>query len=77
MSITTSSLGKQVGGDHYTKMNVQPAEFCFWNMTPEQVRGAMLWNIQKYIWRNKDLVTDLKKAQHYISMWIEYLENEA
>lgn len=61
----------QVGGDHYKSMAIQPMEFCFANMDIDQVRGAMRWNILKYTWREKgDRLEDLKKARHYLDMWI-------
>lgn len=65
-----TELTHQVGGDHYQKMSLQPAEFCFANMSIEEIKGAMRWNIQKYIWRDKGGVEDLRKAQHYLEMWI-------
>lgn len=63
---------KQVGGNHYSKMNIQPMEFCEANMNIEELRGAMRWNIQKYVWRGKEGINDLRKAQHYLEMWIAY-----
>lgn len=63
-------LRYQVGGSHYQEMNIQPAEFCLANMSIEEIRGAMRWNIQKYLWRKKGGVEDLRKAQHYIEIWI-------
>lgn len=67
-----STERKQVGGSHYKTMAIQPLEFCVANLDREGFRGAMRWNIQKYIWRNKgDLIEDLEKAKHYIEIWIE------
>ena len=59
---------KQVGGDHYSKMKIQPAEFVNNN--------KMLFaegNAIKYICRhiNKGGEQDLQKAKHYIDMIIE------
>ena len=59
---------KQVGGDHYSKMKIQPAEFVN--------KNKMLFaegNAIKYICRhiNKGGEQDLEKAKHYIDMIIE------
>ena len=59
---------KQVGGDHYSKMKIQPAEFVN--------KNKMLFaegNAIKYICRhiNKGGEQDLQKAKHYIDMIIE------
>jgi len=58
----------QVGGDHYSKMKIQPAEFVN--------KNKMLFaegNAIKYICRhiNKGGKQDLEKAKHYIDMIIE------
>ena len=58
----------QVGGDHYSKMKIQPSEFIN--------KNEMLFaegNAIKYICRhiNKGGKQDLEKAKHYIDMIIE------
>ena len=58
----------QVGGDHYSKMKIQPSEFIN--------KNEMLFaegNAIKYICRhgNKGRLQDLLKAKHYIDMIIE------
>ena len=63
-----SSYDKQVGGDHYQTMKIQPAEFVN--------KNKMLFaegNAIKYICRhiNKGGKQDLEKAKHYIDMIIE------
>lgn len=68
-----SPFGRQEGGSHYASMGIQPAEFCWENLSLEAYRGAMRWNVQKYVWRQKEgerPVEALKKAQHYLEMWI-------
>ena len=59
---------KQVGGDHYSKMKIQPAEFINKNKLPFAEGNAI-----KYICRhiNKGGEQDLEKAKHYIDMIIE------
>jgi len=59
---------KQVGGNHYQTMKIQPAEFIN--------KNKMLFaegNAIKYICRhiNKGGLQDLEKAKHYIDMIIE------
>ena len=58
----------QVGGDHYSKMKIQPSEFIN--------KNEMLFaegNAIKYICRHgsKGQKQDLEKAKHYIDMIIE------
>jgi len=58
----------QVGGDHYSKMKIQPSEFIN--------KNEMLFaegNAIKYICRHgsKGRLQDLFKAKHYIDMIIE------
>ena len=59
---------KQIGGDHYLKMKIQPSEFANKNNLPFAEGNAI-----KYICRHKDKggKEDLKKAKHYIDMIIE------
>ena len=61
---------KQVGGDHYKTMKIQPNEYIMAN--------GLNWcqgNVIKYITRypNKNGIEDLKKAIHYIELEIERL----
>lgn len=59
MSETTA---KQIDGDHYTKMGIQPWEIIEKNKL-DYFEGAAL----KYLlrWRTKDGVVDLDKVIHY------------
>lgn len=59
---------KQVGGDHYEKMAIQPWEVI--------ERGDLdFWegNVVKYVmrYRAKNGLEDLKKARHYLDYLIE------
>lgn len=58
----------QVGGNHYKKMKIQPAEFIEQNGL-----SYLQGNAIKYIcrFRDKNGVEDLEKAKHYIDMLIE------
>ena len=60
-------LAKQVGGDHYKKLKIQPIEYILANDLP-YIEG----NVVKYIsrWRDKGGIKDLEKIKHYIDMLI-------
>lgn len=63
-----SSLDKQVDGDHYKNLPIQPIEFIHANGIPFCEANAI-----KYLcrWRNKNGIADLEKAKHYIELLIE------
>jgi Protein of unknwon function (DUF3310) len=62
-------LNRQVGGDHYTKLKIQPIEYVMANgiQFPEG-------NVIKYVtrWRDKGGIKDLEKARHMIDLLIEH-----
>ena len=60
-----SSLLKQVGGDHYKKMTIQPAEFINKNKLLFAEGNAI-----KYICRHSEKggIQDIDKAIHYLEM---------
>ena len=62
------TLTKQVGGDHYKKMVIQPAEFINKNKLLFAEGNAI-----KYICRHqfKGKEEDVKKAIHYLEMILE------
>lgn len=64
---------KQVGGDHYKTLGIQPVEFILANNL-----GFCEGNIIKYTVRynQKGGVEDLKKVIHYAQMLIEKLESK-
>lgn len=66
-----SPKSTQVGGDHYSKMKIQPIDFITANGI-----GYIEGNIIKYVcrYKSKNGVEDLKKAQHYLQMLIEQEE---
>ena len=63
-----STYNKQIGGNHYRKMKIQPSKFVIENklLFPEG-------NVIKYICRHpyKGGKQDLLKAKHFIDMIIE------
>lgn len=63
-----SELRKQVGGDHYSKLAIQPVEYINANKLT-YLQG----NVIKYVTRYKDKngLQDLEKAKHYIDLLIE------
>ena len=67
----TNALNKQVAGDHYKTLAIQPVEFIYANGI-----GYFEGNVIKYVtrWRQKNGIADLEKAKHYIELLIE-LEN--
>ena len=64
---------KQVGGDHYVNMGVQPWDAMKSWLTPEQFQGFLQGNSIKYLarWQSKGGVEDLRKARHYLDKLIE------
>ena len=64
-SSTYDSLEKQVGGNHYSKMKIQPAEFINENKLLFAEGNAI-----KYICRHqsKGGEKDIDKAIHYLEM---------
>jgi hypothetical protein len=66
-----NATDKQVGGNHYKDLPIQPIEYIHAN-----AMGYMEGNVVKYIsrWRKKNGIADLEKAKHYIELLIE-LEN--
>lgn len=62
------ALKEQVGGDHYSKLAIQPVEYINANKLT-YLQG----NVIKYVTRYKDKngVEDLQKAKHYIDLLIE------
>lgn len=64
-----SAITKQIGGDHYKKFKIQPAEFCYKNQIPYLEATAI-----KYLcrWRDKGGIQDLDKAIHFIELLKEF-----
>ena len=67
----------QVGGDHYTKMGVQPLEMTYANFGYEGIRASMYTKVNKYLTRDKGTHRqDLTKAIHVLQMQLEFYDNE-
>jgi hypothetical protein len=67
-AITIEPLQKQVGGDHYASMKIQPVEF----ITANEL-GFLEGNVVKYICRHhsKNGAEDIKKAIHYCELLLQ------
>lgn len=60
------ALRKQVGGEHYKKLAIQPAEFI-----ADKYYNFFVGNVVKYLTRDKGKrLEDLEKAYHYIELEI-------
>lgn len=66
-----AALERQVGGDHYKRLGIQPVEFVMSNQM-----GFCEGNIVKYVtrWREKGGIQDLRKARHFLDF---IMENQA
>lgn len=71
MPTENSAWQTQVGGDHYTKLAIQPMEYSMKNKLDPLQHTAI-----KYVtrFRDKNGVEDLYKAIDCIKMLIEYEE---
>ena len=68
------AIATQVGGDHYSKMAIQPMEYSMKNGLDACQHTAI-----KYIsrFRDKGGIEDLRKAKHVIDMLIQFEEEKA
>ena len=66
--VDMTALDRQVAGNHYKTMMIQPLEYALANDL-----GICEHAVVKYIsrWRDKGGVEDLRKAAHYIEILIE------
>lgn len=64
---------RQVGGDHYARLVIQPAKYNHANNIPF-IEGCVI----KYVtrWRDKGGKTDLLKARHFIDLLLEFESDE-
>ena len=66
-------LDTQIGGDHYTKMKIQPVQFIHANSIPF-IEGTVIKYVSR--WKSKGGLQDLEKARHMVSMLIAYGPDE-
>ena len=69
----TSANNRQVGGDHYKKMKIQPWDLFGSIFNLDEQIGLYLGNVYKYLMRydSKNGIEDLMKAKHYLEKLIE------
>ena len=74
----TQANRKQIGGDHYMNMGVQPWKAMESWMTPEEFRGFLKGNAIKYLARSntKGGAMDVRKAGHYIEKLSEVMGDD-
>jgi hypothetical protein len=67
VNMATPSRRKQVGGNHYAKLDVQPWDVMRATMTPDEFQAFLRGNAIKYLMRDKgSRAEDFAKAHHYI-----------
>jgi len=64
----TDPLSYQVGGDHYTKMKIQPVEYIHANKM-DFMDGCIVGYISR--WRDKGGVQDLQKIKQFVDLIIK------
>lgn len=74
----TNSFDKEVDNPAHYQGNVECIDAIASALTTEEFKGFLKGNIIKYTWREKQKngITDLKKAEWYISRLIKTLEKE-
>lgn len=67
-------MKKQIGGDHYAKMAIQP-----WEYAEQNDLSFLQGSVVKYVSRYKDKggIQDLKKAIHCIELMISIFPQES
>lgn len=63
-----SAKDEQIGGQHYTKLKIQPAEYVHANNIP-YLEGSVIYYVTR--WRDKGGIEDLKKSIHTLQLLIE------
>jgi hypothetical protein len=63
------ALKTQIGGDHYSSMKIQPAEFILANDIGPYEAKAIEYIVR---WKKKGGISSLAKAQHAIQILIDY-----
>ena len=73
LAVPTKALTKQVDGNHYKDLKIQPLEYIHANGIPF-AEGCVIKYVSR--WRSKGGIKDLEKAKHFIELLIE-LESRA
>ena len=72
-----AAMDKQVGGNHYNTMGLQPLEACYLRYGYTGFKAAIHTKVDKYFRTKTNEVEDLEKAKHCIEMLIEKAKLEA
>lgn len=67
-------LETQIGGDHYTRMKIQPVQFIYENDIPF-IEGCVIKYVSR--WREKGGIDDLRKARHFLGILIALESNKS
>ncbi len=70
-----SAEDKQIGGEHYKKLAIQPWIAMESWLTPEEFRGFLKGNAIKYLARKKS-PDDIAKAHHYLEKLLQITSKE-
>lgn len=73
MGIRLSARDEQVGGDHYRKLAIQPAEYILANKLG-WAEGCAIAYVTR--WQDKGGTEDLRKAIHTIQLLIDEVEKK-
>ena len=65
----SDALKKQIGGDHYKKLAIQPIEYSMKNKL-DPLQHMVIKYVTRF--RDKNGVEDLEKAIHAIDLLIEF-----
>jgi hypothetical protein len=68
IDFSNSPSKKQIGGDHYSKLAIQPFEYCHKNHL-EGAESAVIAYVTRH--RDKNKAEDLKKAIHTLELLLE------
>jgi len=63
-----NAIDRQVNGDHYKNMAIQPVEYIHKNGIPF-IEGCVIKYVSR--WRLKGGLADLEKAKHFLELLIE------
>ena len=74
MKLEDSAFRRQEGGDHYTRLKIQPLEYIYANNL-----GFCEGNVVKYVtrWKYKNGLQDLEKSLHYVDFLIEFYNTKS
>lgn len=62
--------------EHYTEQGIDTFKRCKANLSKEEQKAICKFNIDKYLWREKEQnLSDIKKIRDYLN-WLEELEND-